>query len=94
MYCMRQAPVPAEAATEAEVSQNGNNVSVKIPLPEGTQHVTGQYQNVTFPQDATTSYTVTAKLVSTGGEDNPCATPASATITLTPYVEECTIGHE
>lgn len=85
---------PAEAATEAEVSQNGNNVSVKIPLPEGTQHVTGQYQNVTFPQDATTSYTVTAKLVSTGGEDNPCATPASATITLTPYVEECTIGHE
>lgn len=91
---------PAETATEAEVSQNGNNVSVKIPLPqgstlpEGTTDVYGQYENVVFPQDATTSYTVTAKLVSTGGEDNPCASPASATITLTPYVEECTIGHE
>ena len=84
---------PAEATTEAEVSQNGNNVSVKIPLPEGATGGEGQYDNVSFPQDATTSYTVTAKLVSTGGEDNPCATPASATITLTPYVEECTIGH-
>ena len=83
---------PAEAATEAEVSQNGNKVSVKIPLPEGTQHVTGQYQNVTFPQGATTQYTITATLSATGG-DNPCAAPTSATINLVPYVEECTIGH-
>lgn len=81
---------PAEAATEAEVSQNGNNVSVKIPLPEGATGGEGQYENVSFPQD---SYTVTAKLVSIGGEDNPCAVPATATITLTPYVEECTEGH-
>jgi hypothetical protein len=83
---------PAEPATEVEVNQNGNKVSVKIPLPEGTQHVTGQYQNVTFPQGATTQYTITATLSATGG-DNPCAAPTSATINLVPYVEECTIGH-
>ncbi len=83
---------PAEPATEVEVNQNGNKVSVKIPLPEGTQHVTGQYQNITFPQGATTQYTITATLSATGG-DNPCAAPTSATINLVPYVEECTIGH-
>ena len=84
--------IPAEPATEVEVNQNGNKVSVKIPLPEGTQHVTGQYQNVTFPQGATTQYTITATLSAAGG-DNPCAAPTSATINLVPYVEECTIGH-
>lgn len=90
---------PAEAATEAEVSQNGNNVSVKIPLPqgstlpEGTTGVYGQYENVVFPGGATTQYTITATLSATGGDDNPCATPANATITLVPYEEECTIGH-
>ena len=83
---------PAEPATEVEVNQNDNKVSVKIPLPEGTQHVTGQYQNVTFPQGATTQYTIIATLSAAGG-DNPCAAPTDATITLVPYVEECTIGH-
>ena len=82
-----------EVPEGVEFNQNGNICSVKIPLPQGSTGGEGQYDNVSFPQDATTSYTVTAKLVSTGGEDNPCATPASATITLTPYVEECTIGH-
>ncbi len=74
-----------------EYSQNGNVVSVKIPLPDGATGGEGQYENVAFPQGAVTSYTVTANLATTGGEDNPCASPA--TITLTPYVEECTIGH-
>lgn len=83
---------PAEPATEVEVNQNDNKVSVKIPLPEDTQHATGQYQNVTFPPGATTQYTITATLSATGG-DNPCADPASATVNLVPYVEECTIGH-
>ena len=89
---------PAEAATEVEVNQNGNKVSVKIPLPqgstlpEGTTGVYGQYENVVFPQGATTQYTITATLSATGG-DNPCADPASATVNLVPYVEECTVGH-
>ena len=82
-----------EVPEGVEFSQNGDICSVKIPLPQGANGGEGQYENVSFPQDATTSYIVTAKLVSTGGEDNPCAVPATATITLTPYVEECTIGH-
>ena len=82
-----------EVPEGVEFNQNGNICSVKIPLPQGATGGEGQYDNVSFPQDATTSYTVTAKLVSTGGEDNPCAVPATATITLTPYVEECTVGH-
>ena len=90
--------IPAEPATEVEVNQNGNKVSVKIPLPqgstlpEGTTGVYGQYENVVFPQGATTQYTITATLSATGG-DNPCADPASATVNLVPYVEECTVGH-
>ena len=82
-----------EVPEGVEFNQNGNICSVKIPLPQRSTSGEGQYDNVSFPQDATTSYTVTAKLVSTGGEDNPCAVPATATITLTPYVEDCTIGH-
>ena len=90
--------IPAEPATEVEVSQNGNKVSVKIPLPqgstlpEGTTGVYGQYENVVFPQGATTQYTITATLSAAGG-DNPCAAPANATINLVPYEEECTKGH-
>lgn len=72
---------------------NGNKVSVKIPLPEGSTGGDGQYENVTFPQGAKTSYTITANLATSGGVDNPCAAPAEATITLTPYVEPCTEGH-
>lgn len=82
-----------EVPDGVEFSQKGDICSVKIPLPQGANGGEGQYENVSFPQDATTSYIVTAKLVSTGGEDNPCAVPETATITLTPYVEECTIGH-
>lgn len=82
-----------EVPEGVEFSQNGDICSVKIPLPDGATGGEGQYENVSFPQDATTSYTVTANLVSTGGENNPCAVPATATITLTPYVEECTKGH-
>ena len=85
--------IPAEPATEVEVNQNGNKVSVKIPLPEGATGGEGQYENVVFPSGATTQYTITATLSATGGDDNPCATPASATINLVPYVEECTKGH-
>ena len=84
---------PAEPATEVEVNQNGNKVSVKIPLPEGATGGEEQYENVEFPGGATTQYTITATLSATGGDDNPCATPANATITLVPYEEECTIGH-
>ena len=84
--------IPAEPATEAEVSQNGNKVSVKIPLPEGATGGEGQYENVVFPGGATTQYTITATLSAAGG-DNPCAAPTSATINLVPYVEECTLGH-
>ena len=84
--------IPAEPATEAEVSQNGNKVSVKIPLPEGATGGEGQYENVVFPGGATTQYTITATLSAAGG-DNPCADPTSATINLVPYVEECTKGH-
>lgn len=79
-----------EVPEGVEFSQNGDICSVKIPLPDGATGGEGQYENVSFPED---SYTVTANLVSIGGEDNPCAVPAEATITLTPYVEECTIGH-
>ena len=81
------------------MSQNGNKVSVKIPLPQGstlpkgTTDVYGQYENVEFPDGETTQYTITATLSAIGGDDNPCATPANATITLVPYEEECTIGH-
>ncbi len=82
-----------EVPDGVEFSQKGDICSVKIPLPQGATGGEGQYENVSFPQNATTSYTVTANLVSIGGEDNPCAVPATATITLNPYVEECTIGH-
>ena len=82
-----------EVPEGVEFNQNGNICSVKIPLPNGATGGEGQNENVSFPQNAITSYTVTANLVSIGGEDNPCAVPATATITLTPYVEECTEGH-
>ena len=72
---------------------DGNKVSVKIPLPAGSTGGDGQYENVSFPEGAKTSYTITANLATSGGVDNPCAAPASATITLTPYVEPCTEGH-
>ena len=72
---------------------DGNKVSVKIPLPEGSTGGDGQYENVTFPQGAKTSYTITANLATTGGSDNPCASPASATITLVPYEEPCVTEH-
>ena len=72
---------------------DGNKVSVKIPLPAGSTGGDGQYENVTFPQGAKTSYTITANLATSGDVDNPCAAPAEATITLTPYVEPCTEGH-
>ena len=72
---------------------DGNKVSVKIPLPEGSTGGDEQYENVSFPQGAKTSYTIIANLATSGGVDNPCAAPAEATITLTPYVEPCTEGH-
>ena len=72
---------------------DGNKVSVKIPLPESSTGGDEQYENVTFPQGAKTSYTIIANLATSGGVDNPCAAPAEATITLTPYVEPCTEGH-
>ena len=72
---------------------DGNKVSVKIPLPEGSIGGDEQYENVSFPQGAKTSYTIIANLATSGGVDNPCAAPAEATITLTPYVEPCTEGH-
>ena len=76
-----------------EYSQKGDVVSVKIPLPAGATGGEGQYENVAFPQDAVTSYTITANLATTGGSDNPCASPASATITLVPYEEPCVTEH-
>ena len=74
---------------DAVINISGNIVKVKLPLPtEGVQNkgTTEDGVNVTFEN---VPYTITAALKTTGDEANPCAQPAIANITLTPYIEIC-----
>lgn len=66
-----------------EYTANGNVYNVKIPKPETTD--LDDDGNITFNA---VEYTVTATL-DTGGEVS-CVSPATCTLTLTPYIEPCT----
>ncbi len=73
---------------DAVINISGNTVKVKLPLPEGANHVgtTDNNVNVTF---APVDYKITAALKTTDGEENPCAKPTTATVTLKQYTEVC-----
>ena len=74
---------------DAVINISGNIVKVKLPLPtEGVQNKSTTKDNVNVTFDNIT-YTITAELRTAGEEGNPCAQPAIANITLTPYIEIC-----